>query len=77
MNKAWRVAKAEYNPAKNAVRETRIASFDGYKDCMEYVNNHGNEPLMGYHKDCMDLDCPAMAYVKTDAYHAEYAKITD
>ena len=77
MNKSWRVAHAEYDPTKNAVAEHRVTSFDGYKDCMDYVNANGNEPLMGYHKDCMDLDCPAMAYVKTDAYHAEYSKVVD
>jgi len=54
-----------------------VTSFDDYKECLAYVNDHGNEALMGYHKDCMDLDCPAMAYVKTSTYHEEYAKVTD
>ena len=75
MNKAWRVAIAEYNHEMNAVAEKRVASFDGYEECMEYVNAHGHEAIMGYHKDCMDLDNPAMAYVKTDAYHDEYSKV--
>ena len=77
MNKQWRVARAKYDATKNAVAEHRVTSFDDYKECLAYVNDHGNEALMGYHKDCMDLDCPAMAYVKTDAYHEEYAKVTD
>ena len=77
MNKQWRVARAKYDATKNAVAEHRVTSFDGYKECLAYINEHGDEPLMGYHKDCMNLDNPHMAYVKTSAYHEEYAKQTD
>jgi len=77
MNKAWRVARARYDAAANAVAEKRVASFDTAGECLTYVNANSEEPLMGYHRDCMLLDAPAMAYVKTDAYRAEYSKVVD
>ena len=77
MSGEWRIAKAVYDPAVNAVRETRIASFDDCDKCLAYLNGRATQPLMAYHKDCMRLDNPSLASVATDAYRAEYNKITD
>jgi len=76
MNKAWRVARAWYDADADAVEEIRIASFDTANECLSYVNANGEKPIMGYHENCMDLDVPQMAYVATDAYRREYAKLS-